>query len=328
MASSKTRHGIPAYLVNGKAAQGDTADEVLGNAGLDFKIGKENLFTEGGKQLDKRFMRTFREDTDQTFGVVGHGYEVIQNADVLAISDKFVENKDMTWDRIGVRKHGADIWGSFKLNEGFSIKGFDDIDQYVYLCNSNDGNGALKIVPANIRPMCTNQYAHWAGTLKAAGINLRDLTIRHSSKMSEKIDKLGNALEIVDHLNENFVLQAEEMMELELSIPEREEFYISHLGLKTDSKLKAKDNKHGLKTRGMNALNAVFEVEGHRNNTVNGIGGTAWGTYNTLTQYLDHNWILNGSGDVKASAADSAIFGTAGRMKAKAFDDLVARTIV
>ena len=327
MARGKTVNGIPAYLINGMKAEGDTADEVLKNAQLDFKIGKENLLTEGGKLLDKRFMRTFREDTDHTFGVVGHGYEVIQNAEVLAIADKFVENKDMTWDRVGVRKDGADIWGSFKLNEEFSIKGFDQIDQYVYLCNSNDGNGALKVVPMNIRPMCTNQYAHIAGSLKDANINLRDLTIRHSSKMTERIDKLANALDIVDHLNENFVLKAEEMMEFEMSIPDREEFYITALGLGKDSKLKGKDNKHGLKTRGMNTLNAIFEVEGHENNTVGGIGGTAWGTLNTLTQYIDHNWILNGSGEVKASAADSAIFGTMGKMKSKAFDDLQVRMV-
>ena len=325
MAKRKTKHGIPiAYTMAGQEAKGETTEEVLRNGGLDYEIQMEPLFDSMGQKLQGKnipTMRTFRSDTNQTLGAVTPKYHILQNYEMYAIADQLCDMDYMKWDRIGERNNGQEVWGSFKLNEGFNIKGVDWLDQYIYLHNANDGNGGLRITPMNIRPMCTNQYAHMASQIRAAGINLRDLTVRHSSRMDDRIKAAVNGLKIVDSLNENFVVMAEEMMEVSLDLKQREDFYVENLGLTTKEKLADKNNRLGLTTRGMNTLTNVFEVEKHANNS--NIAGTAWGTFNSLTQFIDHNSILNQSGEVLASRVDSALFGTASRRKSKAFDSLI-----
>lgn len=318
----KTKNGIPvAYAQGGQEARGDTTEEVLRNGGLDFQIQMEPLFDSMGNQLTGKNIsthRTFRSDTNQTLGTVTSKYHILQNAELFAIADQLCESDYMKWDRIGERNNGQEVWGSFKLNDGFSIKGVDWIDQYIYLHNANDGNGGLRMTPMNLRPVCTNQYSHAASQIRLAGFDLRKLTVRHSSRMEDRIAQAIEGLQIVDSLNENFVALAEEMMEVSLDIKQTEDFFVENLGLATKDKLQDKNNRLGLTTRGQNTLNAAMAVLDHENNS--NIADTAWGTFNAYTQYIDHNSILNQSGDILASRVDSALFGTASRKKSKAFD--------
>ena len=167
------------------------------------------------------------------------------------------------------------------------------------MANHNHGNGAVNFTPANIRFGCTNQYAFAAKQIAAAGISTRDLSCRHSAKLDERIAHAINSIGIVKTLNQNFFEQAEKLLEVELDIKQRETAYAQALGLSRDEKLVSKDNRLGLKTRGMNKMNAIFELEKSPLNAT--IADTAWGTLNTITEYFDHQSILNSSGEIVSS---------------------------
>ena len=311
----------------GREAQGTTVDEVLANAGADFNIGMESVYTKDGKAIPNQF-RTFREDTDETFGVVKGTYQVAQNKDVLSISDKIVTRGMADWDRIGLVDNGRKILAAFKMPEGFSIGGMDDIEQYIYLMNSNDGSGGIRIIPANIRIACSNQFSYMLGLLNKMGINKNALTIRHSSKMNERVDQLVEALKIVDHLNEVFCQNATELLEVQMEQDDRINFYIDTLGLKQKEEMMkgGKDydanNPYGLGTRGQNTLTELLELELSPTNQLNGMGGSAWATFNTATEYIDHSWTYSKDGKSSDSKVESAIVGAGARMKSKAWDTI------
>ena len=266
--------------------------------------------------------RVYNMESNQTFGAVSHKYNPVQNAEMIGIMDKLIESGYGEYDRIGVRNGGQTIWTSIALDtESFKIGGFDAVNQYVYLANHNDGNGALTFTPANVRFGCTNQYAHAASQIRAAGIDMKALTIRHSSKIDERVKAAINAIGIVNTLNQNFAESAEQLLEVSFDLKERESIYAEVLGLTSKEKLQDKNNRLGLTTRGMNKMNAMFELEKSPLNA--SIADTAWGTLNTITEWFDHRSILNSSGDVLASRVDSAMFGTAARAKAKAFDRIL-----
>ena len=122
-------------------------------------------------------------------------------------------------------------------------------------------------------------------------------------------------------MNQNFFEQAEQLYEVELDLAQRETIYADTLKLARDKKLVSGNNKLGLKTRGMNTMNAIFELEKSPLNA--SIADTAWGTMNTITEFFDHRHILNSSGDVVSSKVDSVMFGTAANQKSKAMETIL-----
>lgn len=318
---------IASYMLMGQKAQGENTQEVLDNAGLNFTVGREPLYTSQGREIRSKFQRIYRQDNDVTLGVVGRTYQPLQNAELLGIADRLVANQDIAWDRIGMVGQGEKLYASFTLPDTYRVDGWDDLDQYIYLTNTHDGSGGVRCIPANVRFGCTNQFAFHRSQLKQAGINPRDLTIRHSSKMSDRIGQLEKAIGIVDVLNQNFANQAAELMTVEMSEADKATFYIDTLGLATDEKLVDVDNEWGLKTRGLNTFNHLKELEKSSTNNTSAMRDTAWQSFNVVTEYIDHAWVHNANGTVNAKRAESAIIGTGARQKSQAWEAITARIV-
>ena len=85
-------------MLMGQQAQGTTTDEVLRNAGLDFEVGREPLYTAAGREVRSKFQRIKRMDNDVTLGVVGRTYHPMQNRDLLGIADRLVNKEQISWD--------------------------------------------------------------------------------------------------------------------------------------------------------------------------------------------------------------------------------------
>ena len=262
-----------------------------------------------------------------TLGIVGKTYRPLQNRDLLGIADRLVNKEQISWDRIGMVGEGEKLYASFKLPDTYRINDWDDLDQYIYLTNTHDGSGGVKCIPANIRFGCTNQFAFHRKQLVKAGINPRDLTIRHSSKMDERISQFDKAIQLVDTLNNNFANEAAELMTIEMTEADKATFYIDVLGLTTDEKLVDADNEWGLKTRGLNTFNHLKELEKASTNNSSNMADSAWQSFNVITEYIDHAWVHNSNGTVNAKRTESSILGTGARTKAKAWDTITARIV-
>jgi phage/plasmid-like protein (TIGR03299 family) len=309
----------------GKEAIGTTAEEVLHNAGLDFEVKIEPLYTSSGKVVRSKFNRVFRTDNDDTLGVVGKTYVPMQNDRLLEIANEVVAKGDIDWHRIGMVGAGEKLFASFKLPEGFTIAGWDDIDQYIYLCNTHDGSGGIRVIPSNLVIGCSNQYSHLLASIKRAGIDPKLLSIRHSGKQEDRVADLVAALRVVDQLNQQFVLDAQELIQVEMSQDDRVSFYLDTFGIKQNEELvEAGTNPLGLTTRGNNTLDKLLEIEAHPTNNHNGNGGSAFAAFNTATYYLDHEWTFDRAGEKSNDKrVESAIMGTGARMKSKAWESLV-----
>lgn len=323
-----TRNLVSSYMLLGKEAQGTTAQQVLQNAGLDFTVSKH---PSGYMNHEGRFVGnpghfvTVRDDTGLPLGQVGKSYTVYQNEDAIRICDPLVGEGLIEYDRIANIDIGRKFMASMRMPEGFSIAGWDDVEQYIYIINSHDGSSGIRVIPANFRLACSNQFAYLDSLLRKAGINPRALSIRHSSKINERVSELREALKIVDHLNETFANTAEDMMRVEVELADRIGYYIDALGLKTDEELIDKvENPYGLTTRGRNTLDGLLEMETAETNTAGGIGGTVWGMFNSVTEYLDTKWVYDRKGEkVNEKRVESSLLGTGMRMKDRAWQGAI-----
>lgn len=314
---------LPSYALLGQQAEGTTAEEVLANAGLDFEVKKAPsgyINHEGDFTHHKGHSVTYRADTGMALGNVGSTYQVYQNVDALRVFDRLVGEGKVEYDRIGMIDGGRKMFASMKMPEGFSVAGWDDIDQYLYMVTSHDGSTGVRYIPANVRLGCTNQFAYLESMLKEAGLNPRVLSSRHSRFIDNRIDQAVEALNVVDVLNERFCKRALDLMEVQLDVGDRTEFYIDAMGLKTDEKLVDKvDNPYGLTTRGNNTLDRILDLEDNALGFDDDIN-TAWGAFNMVTQYLDHQWVYDRKGEkVNEKRVESSLLGTGMRTKDRAW---------
>lgn len=316
--SGGTVQTVAAYNAFGQKAEGKTAAEVMKNAGLDYEVQMEPLYTSAGKQVRSQFRRVFRTDNDDTLGVVGKNYKVFSNAELFEMADTLTKADEIEWDRVACVGHGERVLASFLLPDAFTIGKGDEINQMVYLTNSHDGSSGLKVLPTNFRIGCQNQTAAVHSMLKAAGINPRALTIRHSSMMQQRIQALRQILAITDQFNETFAQQANDLLRVNVDFNDRVTYYIETLGLKRDENITT--NPHGLTTRGLNTLDHLLALEEAETNTTGGMGGTAWGMFNTLTEFIDHGWVHNADGSFNHKRAESALIGVGSRIKGKAWE--------
>lgn len=319
------RNMMSAIARFGTDAIGKTAEEVLQNAGLNFVVEKQPLYTKTGKTISSKFNRIARTDTDDTLGVVGRTYVPMQNQRLLGIADELVTRGVIDWDKVGMVGKGEKLFASFKLPEGFTIGDSDEIDQYIYLTNTHDGSGGIRVIPANFRIACSNQFSMMQANMQRLGINAKSLTIRHSARQEERVADLVAALNVVDMLNQQFVVDAEKLLTVEMSMDERIEFYMDTFSLKTEKELVDKvENPRGLTTRGKNTLTRLLELETAPTNNVDGMGGSAWAAFNTATEYIDHAWTYDRKGEKSNDKrVESAIIGTGARVKSKAWEALV-----
>ncbi|NCW70419.1 MAG: DUF932 domain-containing protein [Marivivens sp.] len=319
-----SRNLLPSYALLGQKAKGTTAEEVLANAGLDFEVKKAPSGYrnhEGNFIPHKGHSITYRADTGAALGSVGSTYKVYQNIDALKVFDRLVGEGRVEYDRIGMIDGGRKMFASMKMPEGFTVAGWDDIDQYLYMVTSHDGSTGVRYIPANVRLGCTNQFAYLDSMLRQAGINPRVLSSRHSRHIDDRINQAINALNVVDVLNEQFANTAGELMQVELDVAGRTEFYIDAMGLKTDEKLIDKvENPYGLTTRGNNTLTRLQELEDTALGFDDGDINSAWGAFNVVTEYLDHQWVYDRKGEkVNQKRVESALLGTGMRQKDNAW---------
>jgi len=329
--NTQVRTMLSAFDAFGKPAEGDTGIEVLRNAGMDFTVEMQPIYRSinGGAKADgSRFRRMTRTDTQATLGIVSKGFVPFQPSEMAAIGEKIgaSTNGEVKWDRVGVTHGGARMMMSFQMPEEFAFDNGGETEQvanYFYLMNAHDGSSGLKIVPAPVRLFCSNQFPMLDGFLKSQGIDPKMLSLRHSSVMHKKADELLSKLGLIDNLTQKFAQETADLLQVDMDIGARTEFYISVLGLKTDKELiDIVENPFGLATRGRNTLDRLMEAEALERNNVGEMNNTAFQAWTTVTDHLTHGGIHSKDGKIMQSKVESAVMGPSAKLMNKAWVEL------
>jgi len=131
---------------------------------------------------------TVREDLGTILGVVGSGYEVVQNLTGFEFVNDVLNGINGTFDQpfietAGVLGHGERMFVTAKFNEPIRIKGTDDIiDDYILFTNAHDGSGAVIAQFCTTRVVCNN-------TLNMALAESKNkVYFKHTKNVHGKID--------------------------------------------------------------------------------------------------------------------------------------------
>lgn len=129
-----------------------SVEEALKISGLDYTVEKVPVFLEDGTLIPGAFC-TKKEGTNDTFGVVGSQFEIIQNQEALSFVDNLV-SEGLTFVKAGENHKMLYLIGKLPSIEVLG----DEVTPYLIFQNSHNGSTTLKATIAPLRIVCQNQF--------------------------------------------------------------------------------------------------------------------------------------------------------------------------
>lgn len=133
---------------------------------------------------------TYREDNNHILGVVGSGYEVVQNVDGFAFIDEVCHESKAKIETAGFLGNGERMFITAKMPDRFNLGIGDEVEQYILFTNAHDGTNAVTACFTPIRVVCNN-------TLNAAlrGTNATNrVYFKHTKNVSSRLNMAAQVL--------------------------------------------------------------------------------------------------------------------------------------
>jgi phage/plasmid-like protein (TIGR03299 family) len=248
-----------------------TAEEALRASATDWTVQKSPLFLDGNVVVPRNYA-VVRETDQSILGVVGAKYTPLQNRDAFAFFDNIVTEGAAIYHTAGSLMGGKKVWILAKLPDHIVVNNTDNIEKYILITNSHDGNGSIVAGFTPVRVVCQN-------TLNAA-INgmVSKVRIRHTRNAARALSEahriMGIANQSFDRISEMF----EGFSRKQLNI-ESFKLYLDKVFPTQADNTKRMDNIKGEVTR-------LFEGEA-KGHELPGFDGHLWGAYNSIAEYVD-----------------------------------------
>ena len=127
---------------------------------------------------------TLRTDNNDTLGIVGKGYGIVQNSKAFDFMDfiKEASGSEPVIESYGALGYGERMFITATLGEDSYLNPNDAIKNYVVFTNSHDGSGGVMAFFTPIRVICQN-------TLNMAIRGCANKVVfKHTSKVDERLD--------------------------------------------------------------------------------------------------------------------------------------------
>jgi phage/plasmid-like protein (TIGR03299 family) len=273
-------------------------DEALEAAGLDWEVELRELFTHSGKGARigvRDYSAVCRTSDNTVLGVVGPGYEPLQNKEAFEWFQPLIDEDEARIDTAGSLRGGRRIWilASVKAESGFVGK-TDEIRNFILLSSSHDGSLAVSVGFTPIRVVCANTLA-MAHESKASKL----LRVRHTARVLDNLAYIREIMNVAEAEFHATVKQYNELARRDISQQDLIEYVKVVFDIKDpDKSKKVLPEVMALFEKGRGSVNA---------------GKTYWGAYNAANEYL--NYFRGKSSDARV---DSLWFGEGSAINKKA----------
>jgi phage/plasmid-like protein (TIGR03299 family) len=169
-----------------------TAEQVLKEGKLSWKVLKKTLQVAGGKSFKDKFA-IVREDTGEPLGVVGKIYTPIQNSEGLDILDPVI-GKDAVYETAGSLRNGRIVWFLASLSKEYFVNGDkgEKMKQYFLVYLSHDGSKPVSVRFVSTRVVCMNTLSCAIGEAQAL------VTLRHTTNYADKLEEVHRIVGLAD----------------------------------------------------------------------------------------------------------------------------------
>lgn len=249
----------------------------------------------------------FRSDTLAPLAVVSDKYKVVQPLEVLHFYEDLIDTAGFKLETAGIMFGGRRFWALAATNYSDEVLAGDRVSQYLLLTTACDGSLATTAKFTPVRVVCNNTLSM---ALSRDG-NRQQIKVPHSANFDPQAVK--RSLGVAGETWDNFMEDARRLASIEMSRMDASQFLINLLGDPTKS---AEDQP----VAAANQMQQIYQLWDRNSMGNELVGHTAWGMYNSVTEFADWH-----TGHKTADARmDSAWFGTNAKIKDAAFDLLLA----
>lgn len=261
-----------------------------------------------------------RSDTREVLGVVGAGYQPVQNADLadLACTLAGESGEAVRVESAASIKGGRRVWFLLRGEPYALNRGKDEVIPYLLLANGHDGTQALIVTPTPVRVVCKN-------TLGAAlsGITRASLCwIKHSGSMDQKINQARRVIEAYRKAEDKGRENAERLDARTMTRTEIQEFWIDiyqrvelegAIPTSPTSAEERKTRQEAIET--IAAWSRRFDMEVQTGTA----SPSAWTAANAVTWWYDHERTVRGKDNRARNEARlfGKLFGQSAESKAR-----------
>lgn len=263
-----------------------TSEQVMQRANLDWRVLEKNLQTTDDQPLAVDSHKALvRADTQKLLGVVGQGFEVLQNAEAFAFCDGLVARGKIEYISAGQLNDGKRIFIQCKLvRDGGSseIAKGDFVDPYFLMANGHDGSLAVRSLMTPIRVICQNTFK----MALSKGANGHDsVSIKHTKNLQERLEAAKELFGWAEQSFDDFVGMAKATVAKKITTEQKLREFFRETFKVEEAKILDEDSNTRLKTRENRLADLFMDGAGQQNTAIR---GTAWAAVNAVTQYLDH----------------------------------------
>ena len=295
-----------------------TSTEAIAAARLDYPVRKEQLHRlrpdlGPGMTEPTEAYATINGHTQDVLGVVGDGYEVLQNREAFDFFDILLQESGGRLQTAGAIGKGEKVWMLAKLPETFYPLADDGVDQYLLGTTSHDGTLKTEVRFTSIRVVCQNTFN--LALQGSRGV----ISIRHTTNMRQKLEM---AAMVLLRYREHFDLVGDRFAKL-ASVRIDDAWIDEYLDRMIGNPRNVADGRSRTILE-----NKIKLIEGRlaygKGVDLPGVAGTAWHAFNGLTEYADFDLRAKGQSSDESLRTQSILFGTAAEFKQKAFDEAMA----
>lgn len=243
----------------------------------------------------------------EALGVVGSGFEHVQNEEQVDFLNALVDNTGAHLQTAGALRGGRQVFFTCKLPEAMLVGGVDRVDLYLAVLNGHDGSMAFRAIASPVRVVCANTQA------AALGSAAQSWSTRHTKNAARAVEEARRSLQLAWRYSEEFAHEAERMIQTELDNDEFERVIACVFGAPDE----VKDSKVTIRHK-IERLDVVRGLY-HDARTQENIRGTRWAGYNAITEFVDWEMPVKGSGSYDQRRALRAVDGAGAKDKEVAF---------
>jgi phage/plasmid-like protein (TIGR03299 family) len=279
-------------------------------AGLDWRVTQSALKAEmlNGVQLDvTSHVANVRSSDAAVLGIVGANYTVLQNEDVFAWFQPFLDAGECRFEAAGALKGGARIWALARVTDASAeVRPGDRVDAFVLLSHSHDGSLAVRVGFTPIRVVCNNTL-----TMAHNSDASRLIRIKHRGDVNANLRAVRDTMDV---LRGEFRATAEQYRALASKhIQQRDVRRYVELVLEPTKTFNAETELYELSTKAENIVSKILEraIVGASDVEV----PTLWDAYNGVTE-----WLTWERGRTQDSRINSLWYGDSAKLNARALE--------
>lgn len=226
-------------------------------------------------------------------GVVGNGYQIIQNEEHAALLNALVDESGAHFETAGSLNGGSRVFITMKLPGHMLIGGVDQVETNIAAINSHDGSMSFSLITTPVRVVCAN-------TLRAAFNGANSVyKIRHSSGAKRNMEEARTALDLTFNYLDGFQADAERMIQQTLTDARFEQILFEEFGPAEGAALNTV-------TRSQNKIDTMMSLFCYAD-TQDNIRNTVWAGFNAITEWADHFAPVRGDDRANTRAAQAVL---------------------